>query len=137
MGDLDHALMVACVSGKAGKGDVEMVINFFVLSKVRQAYEMSGPGVISARKWLEAGSPSLEESGTAVFGVSDLKLTPLDDDDRDGEVSFLSEYRLWHPEERIDSDTVSAPGYDSLSDTLRLTVQKGLWHIVEIERRTE
>ncbi|MDR0563093.1 MAG: hypothetical protein LBG73_10465 [Spirochaetaceae bacterium] len=137
MGDLDHALMEACVSGKAGKGDVEMVINFFVLSKVRQAYEMSGPGVISARKWLEAGSPSLEESGTAVFGVSDLKLTPLDDDDRDGEVSFLSEYRLWHPEERSDSDTVSAPGYASLSDTLRLTVQKGLWHIVEIDRRTE
>ncbi|MDR0568382.1 MAG: hypothetical protein LBG87_04165 [Spirochaetaceae bacterium] len=137
IGDLDHTLMEACVSGKAGKGDIEMVINYFVLSKVRQAYEMGGERVISARKWLDAGSPSVEETGTAVFGVTDLRLTPLDADGRDGEVSFQSEYRLWHPEAQGDSDTIVSPQYTQIRDTIKLGMLKGNWRIIAIERKTE
>jgi hypothetical protein len=137
MGDLDHTLMEACVTGKTGKGDIEMVINYFVLSKVRQAYEMKGPSVISAQQWLDAGSPSTKESEITVFGVSDLMLQSLDADESDGEVSFLADYHLWHPADQEDSDTDASPHYTAINDTVRLGIQKGLWRIIEIERRVE
>lgn len=135
IGNLDHSLMEACVAGKAGKGDVEMVVNYFVLSKVRQAYEMGAPAVISAQKWLDAGSPSLEAQGIMVFGVSGLRLQPVDQDESDGEVSFRARYFLWHPDSESDAPQTPGPRHTALTDTVRLSMQKGLWHITQIERR--
>ncbi|MDR1318517.1 MAG: hypothetical protein LBJ90_02755, partial [Treponema sp.] len=36
---LDHEMMQACVTGGAGKNDISRISNFFVISRIRQAYE--------------------------------------------------------------------------------------------------
>ncbi|MDR1863278.1 MAG: hypothetical protein LBQ67_05090, partial [Treponema sp.] len=41
-GKLDHETMSACVVNKAGKGDIEMTVNLFVITRVRGAYETTG-----------------------------------------------------------------------------------------------
>ncbi|MDR2534483.1 MAG: hypothetical protein LBD29_00445 [Treponema sp.] len=146
IGDLDHTLMEACVMGKAGKNDIEMVINYFVLSKVRQAYEINAPMFISAQKWLDAGSPDTEAT---VFGISNLLLSVLDADESDGEVLFKASYQLWHPQspednpesETLDKDeaekAAAFPINISFTDTVRLSLHKDAWRITELERITE
>jgi hypothetical protein len=69
-GELDHQLMEACVTGKAGKGDINMTVNLFVIDRVRQAYETnSPPHIIPAKVWLENGGGDVDSN---VFGVTDL-----------------------------------------------------------------
>jgi hypothetical protein len=141
---LDHAVMEACVTDKAGKDDINMATNIFVLSKVREAYEID-VAVITPQKWMEnGGGPTTKQ----VFGISDLDLLPLDTDDRDGELSFRTEYRLWTPyvaeTAPPDSETADAemsepepslPSAASLRDELTLVRnKKGLWHIAAILR---
>ncbi|MHB9292956.1 hypothetical protein Holit_02073 [Hollandina sp. SP2] len=144
MGDLDHLQMDACVMPKAGKDDIDMVTNFFVITRVRQAYEGNIPAILSAQKWINAGSPPTEST---IFGVSDLRLEGIDQDEKDGEVSFAASYLLWLPgtfrdtdepgNQETSSETSEETGLPwSLSrrDIIRLTRYQGAWRIVEIQR---
>ncbi|MDR3336647.1 MAG: hypothetical protein LBT16_05530 [Treponema sp.] len=141
---LDHATMEACVTDKAGKDDISMATNIFVLSKVREAYEIDAM-VITPRKWLEnGGGPTTKQ----VFGISDLDLFPLDADDSDGKLSFRTEYRFWTPyaaktappdfetaDAELSGPEPSLPSAASLRDELTLVRnKKGLWHIAAILR---
>jgi hypothetical protein len=126
------------------KADIEMVTNFFVLSRVRQAYE-ANETVIPAQEWVNAGSPPTE---TTIFGVSDLTLEPLDSNESDGETTFLASYRLWLPggyrprepeEPEIDPFSPEAaaplpPWEIQRTDTVRLIWNKDSWRIAEITR---
>ncbi|MDR2798370.1 MAG: hypothetical protein LBB80_08500, partial [Treponema sp.] len=94
MGTLDHIRMDACVMPKTGKDDIDMITNFFVITRVRQAYEGNIPGILSAQEWINAGSLP---TAAAIFGVSNLRLEGIDQDERDGEVSFAASYLLWLP----------------------------------------
>jgi hypothetical protein len=124
LGKLDHETMSACVTGKAGKGDIEMAINLFVISRVRGAYEAGGlDNVVSAGDWLAAGSP---ETDKTVFGVTDLRISTLGE--RDGEAQMEASYTLWMP------DNLSAGM--SITDRLRLGFTKDRWRIVSIERES-
>ncbi|MDR2483882.1 MAG: hypothetical protein LBD55_00630 [Treponema sp.] len=142
LGALDHGLMDACVIGKAGKEDINMVTGYFVVSKVRQAYEMNAPGIIPAQQWIDSGAAPTE---AAVFGVSDFQLTALDEDEKDGEVSFKASYLFWMP--GLDPDSaavpetalpgeVRLPSSAPLTDTIRLVLHKDAWRIAEITRET-
>jgi hypothetical protein len=123
-GKLDHETMSACVIKKAGKGDIEMVINLFVISRVRGAYEAGGlDNVISAEDWLAAGSP---ETDKTVFGVTDLRIRTLGESG--GEVEMEASYTLWMPENLAETMPVT--------DRLRLTFNKDRWRIASIERET-
>ncbi|MDR2742572.1 MAG: hypothetical protein LBB98_10515 [Treponema sp.] len=142
---LDHTLMEACVTDKAGKGDISMVMNLFVISKVREAYEMKRP-VITAREWLDSGAASTD---LTVAGVTDLHLEGDDEDENDGEVRYRAAYTLWlpaaymreggaedNPEEPSETAALPAlPGKTSITDEVRLVLRKGAWRIAEIERR--
>ena len=143
-GDLDHTLMDACVTGKAGKEDILMVMNLFVISRVRQAYEMTQDNFISAQEWVEEGSPATERS---VFGITDLTVNVLSESD--GGFSLEADYTLWMPGSYFQDEapTADKPGKEefttlppvsiSTRDLLELKLIKNTWRITNIERKSK
>jgi hypothetical protein len=134
---LDHSLMEACVTDKAGKDDIAMVSNLFVMSRVRMAYEMNNP-VLSAQEWLDAGGLPTDQT---VVGITGMDLVDVDTDPGDGEVSFRAAYTLWLPGSSPEvpeqsEDFRPLPQSISYRDELRLVLRKGLWLIGEIRRET-
>jgi hypothetical protein len=141
---LDHTLMEACVVDKAGKGDIDMVTNIFVISKVREAYEMKRP-VIAAQAWLDSGAAPTE---LTVTGVTDLRLEGRDEDESDGEVRYRADYTLWLPAaytqdgdagdraEEPPETAAALPAKADITDEVRLVLRKGAWRIAGIERET-
>ena len=153
-GALDHMLMDACVTGKAGKGDIETVINLFVISKMHQAYEMAQTNFMSAQDWVDAGRQATDKT---VFGVTDLNVQVLSVDEAGGTASLEADYILWMPESffREADDTAPAddggasggvdmqaplppslPGGLATKDSLGLVLRKGAWRIAEINRES-
>ena len=148
-GELDHTLMDACVTGKAGKGDIETVINFFVTSRMRMAYE-SDSAFLSAREWSDSGRP---DTNKTVFGVTDLKTEILSMDEANGKASLLAEYILWLPGSLFNDDE-NADGNGSTAvqnpeempppvpvglatrDILGFVYLKDCWRISEIDRES-
>jgi hypothetical protein len=143
---MDHTLMEACVINKAGKGDINMVTNLFVISKVRQAYEMS-VSAIPAQEWLDSGAAPTEFT---VFGVTGLRLDGEDTDEGDGEVRYRAAYTLWTPPSfgpdpeppqppdpglNADPGPVMPVGLQ-ITDEVRLIWRKDAWRITEIQRKT-
>jgi hypothetical protein len=134
---LDHTTMEACVINKAGKSDIDLVTNVFVISRMRQSYDFAD-GTISPEVWLErGGQPTIQ----IIFGVSELKLTAVDADDRDGEVSYRVSYRLWGSEpegeeavELTAEITPVLPQGTALTDEVRLVRYRDAWRIAEIQR---
>ncbi|AEF80821.1 hypothetical protein [Leadbettera azotonutricia] len=142
--NLDHTQMEGCVINKAGKGDIDMVINLFVITRVRQAYETYSEANYAAQKWLDDGSPVTDRT---VFGVTGLKLTTLDSDESDGEVSFRAAYTLWVPanmagdSEPPSSEEIMKPDYVppqpkglEYTDILKIAYHNDSWRISEISR---
>ncbi|MDR3170774.1 MAG: hypothetical protein LBU17_04005 [Treponema sp.] len=123
-GTLDHSTMDACVINKAGKEDIDMVTNFFVINKVREAYERTAPSLIAAQEWVDSGS--LPTAAT-VFGISELRLEMQDQDERQGATVLQASYMLWIPD-------AAAPQGIPHTDELRLVLHKGAWRITEIKR---
>ena len=151
-GELDHMLMDACVIKGVGKDDINMVMNFYIIGKLRQAYEKNlQSSLISAKDWLEAdgGQVNLQ-----VFGVTDLQLTRQQSwrgDKEQGtgnsEERYRVDYTLWVPGEAEDG---SETGQDAMTDKraveylppksfrradlVTLVQKKGNWRISEIKR---
>ena len=141
---LDNAMMEACVSGKAGKGDIEMAANLYVIGKMRQAYEAAGEQLISAKKWLEAGRPATDKD---VFGITDIKIKSLSLGET--AASFRAEYILWIPatgqgedppssgeasNQTLDENSPVLPRGLVTMDRLNLVFHRGSWRITEISR---
>jgi hypothetical protein len=143
-GKLDHQWMEACVIKDAGKDDINMVINLFVISKLRQAYEKNlRPSIISAREWMEAGG---EQNNLQVFGVTDLQINN-EQLTVNNEARYRVDYTLWVPSEAVDEPET---GQDAMTnkraveylppkaflrtDFVTLVQKKGNWRISEIKR---
>jgi hypothetical protein len=136
-GIMDHDFMEAATINNAGKNDIAMVQNLFVISKVRQAYEMTAP-VIPVQVWIDEGSPKTE---SIIFGVSNLELKETNQSDQ--EIIFAAKYYLWMPANFIssDEDMQSAESTDSQTSlpisvehnsTIKLIKKNDVWHIAEI-----
>jgi hypothetical protein len=143
-GTLEHEVMEGCVVNKAGKGDIEMVVNLFVITRVRQAYETTIGSSYTAQQWLDDGSPVTEKN---IFGVTGLNLKTLDGDESDGEVSFDANYTLWipagiagdteipDPENIMSEEFIPLPPQSfEYNDILKITYHKDSWKISEIIR---
>jgi hypothetical protein len=153
-GDMDHTLMDACVIKKAGKGDIEMVTNLYVMSRVRQAYESSAGTSISAQQWIDSGAQPTESQ---VFGVSDLDIRKIRGDESSDEIRYRASFILWLPAqmgspagdnnaESIEDEPIDdfnmprmeaelPKGYP-FTDELTLIRHKGNWRIAEIVRES-
>ena len=143
IGELDSTMMEACVTGRAGRDDINMVVNFFVVTRVRQGYEMRD-AYLNAQRWVDAGRPVTYDT---VFGISGLSIGVLSVGET--EASFEANYILWIPGEYSINDSdegSSSPEPDEYvpippegtvtRDRLTLAFEKGQWHITVIERTT-
>jgi hypothetical protein len=120
--NLNHQFMEACISG-ASRSDIDVAVNFFVLTKVRQAYEPNGQSsVMPARIWKQTGG---ELPAPNVFGATDLTITSRGGSEIEGLVVYRADYLLWFPNE----DSAS-----SRTDELTLKRIRGNWRITEINR---
>jgi len=136
-GALDHQRMDACVYKGVGKDDINLVMNLYIFSKVRQAYEMNArPLIISASDWLERGGGQVN---LQVFGVTDLQIA------KNSEARYRVDYTLWVPDEAVDRpeteqnaarEAVEFPPPQAFryTDFVTLVQKKGNWRISEIQR---
>ena len=139
IGDLDHQLMEACVTGGAGKGDINMVVNFYVISRVRQAYEYTAPpAIISAREWQERGSGPVD---SGVLGVTGLQITVNSGQTAENRMQphYRADYTLWVPAQAGDDPDAEPSEYQGprsyqRTDFITLIQKKGNWRISEITR---
>jgi len=127
-GELDHTLMENCVRGKAGREDIDMVLNLFVISRVRQAYDMYTQSFIPAQKWIDEGSPATDK---IIFGITDLGISGFS---MNGEkASLTAEYMLWTPNYN-EGENSTIPESNALVDELDFILYKGDWRISNIRR---
>jgi hypothetical protein len=131
-GGLDHQRMEACVIKGAGKDDINMVINLYVISKMRQAYELNArSSFISAKDWLESGGGQVDSQ---VFGVTDIQIT------MSNEERYRVDYTLWIPGQAEDAPAMEQdvqhlpPKSFHRTDIVTLVQKKGNWRISEINR---
>jgi hypothetical protein len=142
---LDHQWMDACVQKGVGKGDREAVMNLFVISKVREAYERKVT-VVDPETWKAEGAPPTEAT---VFGITDLTLTvltPIPSMPVVGDhCKIEATYTFYYPESRVadltPSDTQTSetpiqktPVQEIRKDTLTLIWNNKRWKIAVIER---
>jgi len=121
--------MEACVIGKAGKDDISMIMNFFVISKVRQAYEFNEGSIMRAREWIESGQPITEKT---IFGITDFSVRILSDDGKNA--SLEANYILWVPGSNSEEITIMPIERHIIRDQLKLSFKKDAWQIAEIIR---
>jgi hypothetical protein len=141
IGELDHQMMEACVFRKAGKSDISMVINLFVVSKMRQFYESNNsPVIISANVWQQGGKEPFDSRSFSVFGVTDLIINQTQESG-DNTVSYQASYTLWVPASVATEVTPEASIAEANQpfpyhrfDLITLVKQKKGWRISEIIR---
>lgn len=131
---LDHQWMDACVRKGIGKGDIEAVMNLFVISRVREAYERKVT-VLDPETWKSQGSPATDAT---VFGITNLKLLlkteiPAHPDPGDS-CSIEATYDFYYPEQ-APSEQSRTLAIETRKDSLTLEWEKDRWKIVAIERR--
>jgi hypothetical protein len=127
-GELNHALMENCTMGKTGREDIDMVINFFIITRVQQAYEYNSEILIPAQKWVDEGSPDTEK---IVFGITDLKLSAFSMTAENA--SLTADYLLWVPN-YDDEENLRVPKCNAYIDELDFVFQKDAWRISNIRR---
>ena len=133
-GELDHTLMEKCVKGKAGKDDIDLAVNFFVITRVRQAYELYSNSFITVQKWIDDGSPATDK---VVFGITNLKVSGFSMNEKNARLA--AEYTLWMPNynEYNDENSVQTIVSNSYRDELDLVLIKGAWRIESIKRELQ
>jgi hypothetical protein len=90
---LDVITMSDCVSGNAGKDDIDTVTNLYVMSKPANMYD-STPTFVSADKWDAKGRPQLAP-GVTMFGVTGLHIVQ---EKPEPEPVFVAMYDKWYTE---------------------------------------
>ena len=125
---LDHQFLEASTARGAGKADITMTANLFVINRVRQAYEYSQFKFMPPDEWLEAGRPPLD---IPVYGISGLHITHVSGSEDSDAVHYSAVYALWLP---ISENDDNEPLVYNYTDELRLERIKGNWRIAEIKR---
>jgi hypothetical protein len=121
---LNHTFMEECIMGGADKSDLNVALNLFAITRVRQAHEgYARPTLIPARVWKDLGG---EFPSTDVFGVTDLTITHLGGEETENIIIYRTDYFLWAPTEQ-------EPSVRSDELTLRRDRRKN-WRIAEINR---
>jgi hypothetical protein len=120
--------------------DIEAVMNLYVISRVRQAYERKN-SVLSPVDWLSQGSPATDAT---IYGITDLSIQEENSQTPGTEALFTVKYKLWHPADTPATQEPSAspqgsppPVAEARVDRLKLERDNKLWHIVQIDRKTE
>jgi hypothetical protein len=139
MNTFDHSTMSACVTGKAGSGEINEAMNIYVISRVAMGYGGKS-NIASAGEWDKAGRPELQPL-TGVYGVTGLTVTQ---ESGEPEPVFLVRYVKWRPTSRdssLDKPGTIPPGpyfeAANVTDRVSLKLDRGDWKIYDIERLQE
>jgi len=127
---LDHQFLEACTARGAGKTDINMTSNLFVITRVRQAYEYSPFQFMAPDESPDAGRPP----DIPVYGISGLRITHVSGSEDSDAVHYSAVYTLWIP---ISDDESNEPDTYNYTDELRLERIRGNWRICEIKRNEE
>lgn len=127
--ELNHLAIEDCVTGDAGKAEINESLNLFVLTRTRFGQEGTS-GFFPAQEWKDAGRPELGNAAS-VYGVAELKIT------EESETVFLVEYEKWEPgtletEDFIDKDARSV-GHNR-KDRVFLEWDGKYWVIYQLDR---
>ncbi len=136
MNSLDHVMMSACVTGKAGEGEINEATNLFVISRVNEAYG-GRAAIIAAITWDKNGRPKMDPV-SKVYGVTDLSIT-----EERGEPlpRFLVNYQKWTPvppqsDAAPSSAPPTGPSFEGkmVTDRVSLQRERDYWVIFRIDR---
>ena len=114
--------MMSAVKGADVPQEME-VMNLFVTSRMRMAYEAINP-VVSAPKWLEEGSPDLP-MGYTVYGVTDIRMERADED-------TVVAYSTWYTPYAEDGETEN-DGTDTTNPTYSIVFVKEVTQVFDFE----
>ena len=132
---LDHDTIEACIHGRNARNDITLIMNLYVISRTRMAYEMDTVSFIPAQAWLDSGSP---DTHALVFGVTGLNIQTMAE--TENEVLIKAEYNLWMPpgyagdDEGFDVQYTESAVYIKTIDILKLGLINNAWRIIEIDR---
>ena len=132
MNSLDHMMMEACVTGKAGQTEISQTTTLYVMSRVTQGYEGKS-SVTSAAEWDRNGRPKLV-SPASLYGVTGLTLVQ----EREApDPVFLVTYDKWTPgagdSPPADGEAPKSEGR-RIADRVLLKTDRDGWVIDRIER---
>ena len=128
----DSETLEQCLGRGVKAAEVREVLNLYVLSRVRMAYEGTS-GIMPAQEWLDQGRPELPE-GTSVYGIANLTIKKIN------ETTFTASYEKWVPQNsEQDPNTETTPIISGTQNVDRLILEnKGThWVISAIERVKE
>jgi len=132
---LDQDMMSACVTGQAGKNDLNAAAYIFVTDRTREAYE-GRSFLYPASEYAAGGNPPL---GARVFGITGLDLSPPQAGSSE-EVTVHARYTLYTPFSSQEPDAAvqeeTPPQGEAWEDTLSLVKKKGRWRIAKITRQS-
>jgi CRISPR/Cas system CMR-associated protein Cmr5 small subunit len=133
---LDPVTLGDCVVGDAGKEEVDVVTNLYVITRQRMAYE-STSFFISAEEWDRKGRPELQPY-TLLFGVTQPNITEMHGEP---DPVFHARYEYWNTEA---VETEGQEGNAQLlyygkkvEEKLSLRKDRGDWVIFKIEKLEE
>jgi hypothetical protein len=140
--DLNVEWMDACLAGNAGKADLDVVTNLYVVNRVRLAYE-GKDFLLTPEQYLEQGG--VPQSGYNVFGISGLEFAGFREN---GDTATIdARYTFWYPaaaagegqprDERDPNPPAVAPVRQERTDRLTLTRVKDRWEITAIDRHVD
>ncbi len=136
MNSLDHVMMSACVTGKAGKDEINEATNLFVISRVNEAWG-GRAAVIAAITWDRNGRPKMDPA-KKVYGVTGLSIT---EERGEPDPRFLVNYQKWIPippkDDAVPSSAPPAgPSFEgkTVMDRVSLQRERDYWVIYRIDR---
>jgi hypothetical protein len=128
--------MDSCVIKPAGRGDINVAMQLFVIGKTRQAYEQRNY-ILTPDEYIAMGK--VIEDGFIVFGITDIRFFDMNEN-IDGTYTIKAVYDYYYPAGAEEKDEDSAPGAAALptqisrTDIITLVYQKDMWKIQEIVR---
>ncbi|MCL2067011.1 MAG: hypothetical protein FWG99_06065 [Treponema sp.] len=105
---LDHQMMDACLAKGADRSDLDLALNLFVITRVRQAYEFN-----------------FDDAESGLLNIKDLVIERIWGSEETSEIRYSAAYELSLPGE-IDPTRHR--------DELTLERRRGKWQITEIKR---
>jgi hypothetical protein len=136
----DHSVMEDAVVDGAGRDEIRIVTNLFVMSRMRMAVEMQ-TGLIDADQWRREGDGTLPE-GRVPWGTAFLRIDP--EETGDDRVVLTARYEMWMPagpEAAPEAETGVSDAPVALGlyreDRLFLRPDRADWVIYQIDRLVE
>lgn len=135
--ELDVDSMEKLIRNDAAKNMRNMVVQMYVVSKTREAYEFINP-IVNPIDWKEAGEPPLQDA-TFLFGITDLEVESnrvlVQDENEPPRRIITVSYELYLPNNEPLPGGVVRSGFDiePVREEVHMEFRRETWFISEIK----